>query len=113
MKKLFFVIGCLLVLRVSPVLAQEAPAVVTAQLGQDNGRLSVSVATGSAPVQTRKFAPAKNQTYAQMVAEQSQKLVSTYLEQGYVLQGIIPGGQLGNGNSSSTLIFVKAAPVSR
>ncbi|WP_139923398.1 hypothetical protein [Hymenobacter sp. DG01] len=113
MKKLLFVVSCLLVLSVSPVLAQEAPAVVTAQLGQDNGRLYVSVSTGSGPAQTQKFVPAKSQTYGQMVAEQSQKLVSTYIKQGYVLQGIIPGGQMGNGNSSSTLIFVKSAPVSR
>lgn len=109
MKKLFLVVGCLLVLSASPVLAEDAPSVVTVRVDEYGVRLSISVSTGSAPAQTQEFVAAKKQTYSQMVAQQYQKLVSTYTEQGYVLRGIIPGEQY-NGSSSSTLVFVKAAP---
>jgi hypothetical protein len=109
MKKLFVVMSCLVVLGGSPVWARvEEPAVVTVRVQELGVHLYITTARGDGVTQTQEFKTAKGQSIAQLTALEYQKLVATYYQQGYVLQGIIPGNQDIN-IGTSTLLFVKAS----
>ncbi|OUJ74843.1 hypothetical protein [Hymenobacter crusticola] len=108
MKKLFFVMGCLLVLSSPPVLAQapQEPAAITVHVQEYGIRLYITTASGGVVSEPQMLMTEKKQSFAQLVAQEYQKLLSAYTQRGYVLQGIIPGKQDGN-ESNSTLLFVK------
>jgi hypothetical protein len=108
MKKLFFMVSCLVVLGSSLVSAQalKEPAVITVNVHEYGVRLYITTANGGEVAEPQMLMAGKKQSFAQLVAQEYQKLLNDYAQRGYVLQGIIPGKQSGD-ESSSTLLFVK------
>lgn len=109
MKKLFFV-GCLLVLGSVSVRAQvpDEPTTVAVRVQEYGVRLYITTASGGTVAEPQMLMTGKGQSFAQLAAQEYQKLLASYTQRGYVLQGIVPGRQ-DDGQSSSTLLFVKPA----
>jgi len=106
MKKLFLLLGCLLVLGSAPAWAQTTPQVVTVQVEETGVVLYITTAEGTAPAQTQRLYTQKRQDFRALAAEQYQQLLTTYYQKGYVLQHIVSGRRDGS-SSTSTLLFIK------
>ena len=107
MKKLFYVLGCLLILSSSPVLAiAEDPAIVVVRV-YEGSYLEITIARGTETPEYLKFDAGYSKKAMAATARGYQDVVSKLYAQGYVLQQSIEGPRNMN-SSSSTLIFVKS-----
>ena len=108
MKKVFFVLGCLLLLSSAPVWAQGKADVVTVRVEEQGYYLYIYTArSGSAVVETQELQTAKRERPGVLITRTYQQVMTTYLDQGYTLQSLIankPGAE----NAVNTFIFVKA-----
>jgi hypothetical protein len=108
MKKLVYVMGCLLVLSSSSVLAQQVPEVVTVAIENHGWQgLVLITARGEASAQSEEITFKARDDYKKRATEEYQRLVSSYYQRGFVLQGILPG-RPDDTYPTSTLLFVKA-----
>jgi len=103
--------GCLLVLGNSPVVAQTAPAVVAVRI-EDNelSGFDMTVSNGTAPPEWKRIRFKSTDNADARLTEAYQNLITSYYQQGYVLQAVISGAPLEPGQKVNTLIFVKSAP---
>jgi hypothetical protein len=107
MKKTFFMLGCLLVLGSTPVLAQGKPEVVTVRIEEQGFYLYIYTArSGSERVETQELETAKKERPGSLIVRAYQQVMSTYLDQGYTLQSQFTN-RFGAENSINTFIFVK------
>ncbi|OUJ67691.1 hypothetical protein [Hymenobacter crusticola] len=112
MKKLFVVASCLVVLGCESAWAQQAPEVVAVTLERHGWQgLFVITARGGGPAERQEIKFQLKDDEKKRVAEEYQKLVAAYYQQGYVLQGILPENLPSKGSSdgyaTSTLLFIK------
>lgn len=106
MKKLFYVLGCLLILSSSPVLARaEDPAVVVVRV-YEGAYLEMTIARGTEAPEYLKFDTGYSKKAMAATARGYQEVLSKLYAQGYVLQQSIDGSHTSN-STSCTLIFVK------
>ncbi|UOR07416.1 hypothetical protein MUN82_10025 [Hymenobacter aerilatus] len=105
MKKLFFMVGCLLVLGSSPVLAQAvAPQVIIVRVEERQGSVFLSIARGSKEPEETEFQGGAGDDRISAAAVHYQKVIAKLYQEGYSMQGMIPGQDR---SGVSTLIFVK------
>ncbi|TGE04776.1 hypothetical protein [Hymenobacter fodinae] len=109
MKKLFYMVGCLLVLSSSPVMAVVGdPAVVVVRVSEHAGGISIAISKGAGPAEMARFDNGDNDKYLTRAADGYQKVIANLYAQGYVLQSTVQGYQDPSIKSYSTLIFIKA-----
>jgi len=106
MKKLIFLVSCLLVLGSASVVAQTAPQVVAVRVQELGLRLYITTSRGDGPADIQELQAAKKESFSELAARTYRQLLLTYLEQGYVLQGVLPN-KTNDDNTINTLIFVK------
>jgi hypothetical protein len=102
MKKLCYVLSCLLLLGSCPVLAQgNPPSAIVVRTSEAGNKLYILTARGGekAERQELKFA-----NYEQVLAKY-QQLIASYLDQGYVLQTMT---SLNQSYPTTMFVFVKA-----
>jgi hypothetical protein len=108
MKKLFYIVGCLLVLSSSPVLAVvEEPAVVVVRIYESRTIVEVIVVRGTGQPEFYKFDSGIRQKDLVAAANGYQEVIAKLYGQGYMLQQSLEGMQ-GENSNLHTLIFVKA-----
>ncbi|TGD82501.1 hypothetical protein [Hymenobacter wooponensis] len=108
MKKLFYMLGCLLVLSSSPVLAvSEDPSVVVVRIYESRATVEVTVVRGTGQPEFYKFDSGIRQKDLTAAAIGYQELIAKLYAQGYILQQGLEGIQ-GENSNLHTLIFVKA-----
>ena len=106
MKKLFFVVGCLLVLGSSPVFAQQEPDIVIVRiydLRYSSGQIVITRGEGKSEI-----VPLENGVSDKKVIKASEtyhRVIKQLYQEGYVMQGIVKNGE---GYSYTTVLFVKA-----
>jgi hypothetical protein len=104
MKRLVFLWGCLLGLVSSPVLAQTVPDMIVVRIVTPVHRIVITRGEGRSEV--LKMDVHRNIEKGLIdINEAYYRLLKQLAQEGYVLQQ-----QLGGGESSSTLLFVKSAP---
>lgn len=108
MKKLFFLLGCLLLLSGSSVLAQEKAEVVTVRVEEQGYYLYVYTArSGSEQVERQELQTAKKEQPGALIVRTYQLVMTTYLNQGYTLQSLLTN-RFGADNAINTFIFVRS-----
>jgi hypothetical protein len=108
MKKLFLLVGCLLLLNSSPMMAAiDDPAVVVVRVSERSGGIYIAISKGEGPAETVQFDNGANEKYLTRAADGYQKVIAKLYAQGYVLQSTVQGYQEDT-KSYSTLVFVKA-----
>ncbi|SNC66221.1 hypothetical protein SAMN06265337_1538 [Hymenobacter gelipurpurascens] len=108
MKKLFYIVGCLVVLSSSPVLAvAEDPAVVVVRIYESRVTVEVTVVRGTGQPEFYKFGSGSRQKDLVAAATGYQEVIAKLYAQGYILQESLEGIQ-GESSNLHTLIFVKA-----
>ena len=109
MKKLVLMTGCLLALGSAPAVAQQQADVVTVRVEEQGYTLYVFTArNGSDIVEPELLRTAKREQPSSLVARTYQRIMATYLAQGYVLQSDLAGRTDVGHHPVSTFIFVKA-----
>lgn len=102
MKKLLFVLSCLLVLDSAPVLAHKLePEVVVVRVVEFNGRIKVSISRGSKE-ESIELELGQSEKKMRATASGYQKLIQQLYQEGFHLQSTFTTNA-----STSTLIFVK------
>jgi hypothetical protein len=102
MKKLFYMMGCLLVLSSSPVWAQgDQPNVVVVRTSESNLKLFILTARGGEKAEREEFKYSTKDYYEQVLAKY-QQLIASYLDKGYVLHSMTSPVF-----GSNTFVFVK------
>lgn len=108
MKKLVFLVGCLLTLSSAPAWAQGKADVVTVRVEEQGYYLYVYTArSGSEVVDMQELQTAKRERPGALITRTYQQVMTTYLDQGYVLQSMIANKP---GAENAVNIFVKSAP---
>jgi len=111
MEKIFFLLGCLLVLGSASVRAQTTPEVVVVRVVEDLSEIRLLVARNGGPENLIKFRAGNNEKDMRSAGVGVQKVIQQLYQEGYSLQSTFGGGNAGAGTyqySASTLIFVKA-----
>ncbi|MBO3273211.1 hypothetical protein [Hymenobacter defluvii] len=111
MKKLFFLVGCLLVLGSAPVQAAEDPALVVVRIVESRGSVNLYIARGAAEAEHIEFDTGFRDKAAGQTAVSYQRELAKLYAQGYVLQSTLSNHGRTDPEFSqtvSTLIFVKA-----
>jgi hypothetical protein len=106
MKKLFFLVSCLLVLGSSPAWAQAGSPVVVVRIVETVGKVRIAIARGDSKPELVEFDGGFTGKDANQVAVNYQQVMAKLYAEGYVLQGTISG--VGDANISRSLLFVKA-----
>jgi len=108
MKKIFLLLSCLLVLGSSSAWAQQAPEVVTVRIHETGNYVDITTATsgGAASRQRIKFTAKEDED--KRTAEEVEKVVNTYYQQGFTIQAVVPG-YVDASTKTTSLIFVKAS----
>ncbi|QJX48279.1 hypothetical protein HMJ29_15625 [Hymenobacter taeanensis] len=105
MKKLFYMVGCWLVLSSSSALAQgEQPRVIVVRTVESVNKFYIYTSRGEEKAARQEFKFKFGDTYEQ-ATPQYQKIIATYIEQGYVLQS---STALDKTNPNNMFIFIKA-----
>lgn len=105
MKKLFYLMGCLLLLSSSSVLAQgDQPSVIVVRTVEAVNKFYIYTAKGAEKAEMQELKFKFGDTYEQATA-QYQKIIATYIAQGYVLQNTTA---LNHSTPANMFIFVKA-----
>lgn len=110
MKKLFFLLSCLLALGSTPVWAQTTPEVVVVRVVEDISEIRLMVARNGGPENLIKLRAGDNEKDMRSASMGVQKIVQQLYQEGYTLQSTFGGGNAGSGASqysASTLIFIK------
>ncbi|TGE04777.1 hypothetical protein [Hymenobacter fodinae] len=103
MKRLFYLMGCLLILSSSPMMAQgDQPNVVVVRAIESNLNLIIITARGGA-THAREELKFAGKNYSEQVTAKYQQLIDSYLQQGFVLQSMTSQAY-----ANSTFVFVKA-----
>ncbi|RPD45827.1 hypothetical protein DNI29_16895 [Hymenobacter sediminis] len=103
MKKLFCVMGCLVLLNNSPAWAQgDKPSVIVVRTSESNLKLFITTARGEDKPVMEEFKFTYKE-YSEQVTAKYQQLIASYLEQGFVLQSMASAPYPGH-----TFIFIKA-----
>lgn len=111
MRKLVFLIGCLLVLATCPAWAQAEPQVIVVRTVETVTKVRLIIARGSGEPEVMEFENGSLDKRAIPAAVGYQRVIATLYAQGYVLQSTVGGsgkGGMDNTATYSTLIFVKA-----
>jgi hypothetical protein len=114
MKKLFYIVGCLLMLGSSPVMAAaDDPAVVVVRVYETSSTVRLVIARGTDAPEVVDFVGGRSDKAMKAAAIQYQRYIAKFYEQGYALQGQVDGyhdkDTFDDVAVLSTLIFVKAA----
>ncbi|RPD45829.1 hypothetical protein DNI29_16905 [Hymenobacter sediminis] len=108
MKKLFFMLGCLLVLSSYPVMAvADDPAVVVVRIFESRAILEFTVVRGTGQPEYYKFESGISTKDMAAAGTGYQEVLSKLYAQGYVLQQSLEGMQ-SESWKLHTLIFIKA-----
>ncbi|OUJ68038.1 hypothetical protein [Hymenobacter crusticola] len=108
MNKLFFIASCLLVLSSSPTWAQQAPEVVTVRIKETANYVDLTTATDGKAADWRRIKFTAKEDDDERTAEEVEKVVNTYYQQGFTIQAVVPG-YIDASTKTTTLIFVKPA----
>jgi hypothetical protein len=109
MKKLFFLVGCLLVLSSTPAVADDS--VVVVRIVESRGAVDLYIARGAAEAEHVEFAAGFGERAVAQTAIRYQRELAKLYAQGYVLQSTLSDHGRKDADftqSVSTLIFVKA-----
>jgi hypothetical protein len=107
MKKLFYILGCLLVLSSSPVMAvADDPAVVVVRIYESRATLEMTIVRGAGQPEFYKFNSGIRQKDLVAAGAGYQEVISKLYAQGFMLQQSLNGVQ-GESSNLHTLIFIK------
>lgn len=108
MKKLSYILGCLLVLSSSPAFAlADEPAVVVVRIYESRATVEMTLVRGTGQPEFYRFASGNAKKDLVATATGYQEVISKLYAQGYMLQQGLEGVQ-GENSNLHTLIFVKA-----
>ncbi|TGE29717.1 hypothetical protein [Hymenobacter metallicola] len=107
MKKLFFLLSCLLVLGSAPVWAQTSePPMIVVRVTEDTDLVRLVIERGTGKQEELEFRSGYTRKDNQVAAKGYFDFLNKLYQQGYILQASIVGvpSQISN---STTLVFVK------
>ena len=108
MKKLLYLLTCLLVLSSFPILAVAAgPTVVVVRTFESQSSIRVCISRGAATPEIVEFPGGDDERKSASSAVGYQLVIAKLYAQGYVLQSTFAGATYGS-TTSNTLVFVKA-----
>ncbi|WBO86080.1 hypothetical protein [Hymenobacter yonginensis] len=113
MKKLFYIVGCLLVLGSSPAFAvADDPAVIIVRVHESLKGAHLVIERGAEKPEVIDFVAGNSASENASAAKGYHSVISKLYQQGYVLQSTITGASLQGGTSAatyslSTLVFIK------
>ena len=107
MKKLFFLLSCLLVLSSTPVLAVDPPFIIV-RVYESGSLIRLVIERGTEKAEEIEFEGGYSHKEQLTAAKGYFTALAKFYQQGYVIQQVVPGASSGGGSGTSTLIFVKA-----
>jgi hypothetical protein len=108
MKQIFLLCACLLVLRVSPAMAQVAdPDIVVVRVSEYINTVELAISRGTGKTEYVQFKNGMNQKALMASSEGYYNALLKLYQQGYLLQGTFTSAASPN-VSNTTLLFVKA-----